>query len=59
MGWTGLDQDVEWFPTATIGDRVTNLGDQRGCTGIVLATADTAAKALHRVLTSGIRAVMS
>lgn len=57
-GWSGLDRlgtlpgDVAWFPTARPGDRVEHLGDQRGCTGIVLAEGPTAELALHRALTA-------
>ncbi|MEU5342765.1 ATP-grasp domain-containing protein [Streptomyces sp. NPDC020766] len=57
-GWTGLDTlsafpgSPEWYPTAAPGRRVEHLGDQRGCTGIVLAEAATAELALHRALSA-------
>lgn len=57
-GWTGLDTlsafpgSPEWYPTAVPGRRVEHLGDQRGCTGIVLAEAATAELALHRALSA-------
>ncbi|QKV90886.1 ATP-grasp domain-containing protein [Streptomyces sp. NA02950] len=57
-GWTGLERLAdfpgapEWYPTATPGDRVEHLTDQRGCTGIVLAEAATAELALHRALSA-------
>lgn len=62
-GWSGLDRLAalpgrpEWFPTANPGDRFEHLGDQRGCTGIVLTEGPTAELALHRALTAagGIR----
>ncbi|MGY0055209.1 ATP-grasp domain-containing protein [Streptomyces sp. LZ34] len=55
-GWTGLDSlanfpgNPEWYPTAAPGDHIRHLTDQRGCTGIVLAEADTAELAQHRAL---------
>ncbi|MFI1680572.1 ATP-grasp domain-containing protein [Streptomyces sp. NPDC020607] len=57
-GWTGLDGlsafpgAPEWYPTAVPGRRVEHLSDQRGCTGIVLAEAETAELALHRALSA-------
>ncbi|MEV7192139.1 ATP-grasp domain-containing protein [Streptomyces sp. NPDC093510] len=57
-GWTGLDGlsnfpgAPEWYPTAVPGRPVEHLSDQRGCTGIVLAEADTAELALHRALSA-------
>ncbi|QES45415.1 argininosuccinate lyase [Streptomyces venezuelae] len=57
-GWTGLDGlaafpgSPEWYPTAVPGRRVEHLSDQRGCTGIVLAEAETAELALHRALSA-------
>ncbi|MFH8572579.1 ATP-grasp domain-containing protein [Streptomyces sp. NPDC017993] len=57
-GWTGLDGlpafpgSPEWYPTAAPGQRVEHLGDQRSCTGIVLAEAATAELALHRALSA-------
>jgi hypothetical protein len=50
-GWSGPDR-LEWFPTANPGDRFEHLGDQRGCTGIVLTEGPTAELALHRALTA-------
>ncbi|MGV9311295.1 ATP-grasp domain-containing protein [Streptomyces sp. NPDC003691] len=53
-GWQGLDGlaafpgKVEWYPVRAPGDTVTDLGDQRGCTGMVLAEAATAELAQHR-----------
>lgn len=55
-GWTGLDRlrdfpgDPEWYPTASPGDRLHHLDDQRACTGIVLAEGPTAETALQRAL---------
>jgi hypothetical protein len=65
-GWSGLDRldalpgRPEWFPTSNPGDRFEHLGDQRGCTGIVLSEGPTAELALHRALTAagGIRPVL-
>ncbi|MEW2391681.1 ATP-grasp domain-containing protein [Streptomyces venezuelae] len=57
-GWTGLDGlsafpgSPEWYPTAVPGRCVEHLSDQRGCTGIVLAEAETAELALHRALSA-------
>lgn len=53
-GWSGLERlpelpgAPEWYPTATIGDTLEYLDDQRGCTGILLAEGPTAELALHR-----------
>ncbi|WP_367127367.1 argininosuccinate lyase [Saccharothrix sp. HUAS TT1] len=53
-GWTGLDRlpglpgSPEWYPTASPGDVLEHLDDQRSCTGIVLAEGPTAELALHR-----------
>ncbi|XVS61999.1 ATP-grasp domain-containing protein [Actinosynnema sp. CA-299493] len=53
-GWTGLDRlpdlpgSPEWYPTASPGDLLEHLTDQRSCTGIVLAEGPTAELALHR-----------
>ncbi|MEU9954541.1 ATP-grasp domain-containing protein [Streptomyces sp. NPDC050982] len=66
-GWTGLDAlsafpgSPEWYPTSAPGRRVEHLGDQRGCTGIVLAGAATAELALHRALSAAgsVRAVVA
>lgn len=55
-GWSGLDRlpglpgAPEWYPTASVGDEVRYLSDQRSCTGIVLAEGPTAELALHRAL---------
>ncbi|MGB3437626.1 MAG: ATP-grasp domain-containing protein [Actinophytocola sp.] len=55
-GWSGLDRlpglpgSPEWYPTATIGDGLHHLTDQRSCTGILLAEGPTAEIALHRAL---------
>lgn len=55
-GWTGLDRLTdfpgapEWYPTASPGDLIQHLDDQRGCTGILLAEGPTAEIALHRAL---------
>ncbi|WP_329384493.1 ATP-grasp domain-containing protein [Streptomyces sp. NBC_01716] len=53
-GWAGLDGlnafpgEVSWFPVLAPGDAVRHVGDQRGCTGMVLAEAATAELAQHR-----------
>ncbi|MBB5957334.1 biotin carboxylase [Saccharothrix tamanrassetensis] len=53
-GWTGLDRlpdlpgNPEWYPTASPGDVLEHLADQRSGTGIVLAEGPTAELALHR-----------
>ncbi|WP_405614812.1 ATP-grasp domain-containing protein [Streptomyces sp. NBC_01508] len=53
-GWAGLDGlnafpgDVSWYPVRAPGDAVPHVGDQRGCTGMVLAEAATAELAQHR-----------
>ncbi|TDD39567.1 ATP-grasp domain-containing protein [Saccharopolyspora elongata] len=49
---TGFPGSPEWYPTMTIGNRIESLGDQRACTGIVLAEAATAELALHRALSA-------
>ncbi|MFD7511636.1 ATP-grasp domain-containing protein [Streptomyces sp. NPDC059853] len=55
-GWRGLDGLAafpgapRWYPTLAPGDRITALGDQRACTGILLAEGPTAELALHRAL---------
>jgi len=55
-GWTGLERladlpgNPEWYPTASPGDVLEHLADQRSCTGIVLAEGPTAELALHRAL---------
>ncbi|MEV0057594.1 ATP-grasp domain-containing protein [Saccharopolyspora shandongensis] len=48
----GFPGGPEWYPTMTIGNRIESLGDQRACTGIVLAEAATAELALHRALSA-------
>ncbi|MGW7270737.1 ATP-grasp domain-containing protein [Streptomyces sp. NPDC054864] len=66
-GWTGVDGlsafpgSPEWYPTAAPGDRLEHVGDQRGCTGIVLAEGATAELALHRALSAAgsIRALVA
>ncbi|MFC6091706.1 argininosuccinate lyase [Saccharothrix lopnurensis] len=53
-GWSGLGRlaglpgHPEWYPTASPGDVLEHLADQRSCTGIVLAEGPTAELALHR-----------
>ncbi|MFG2175361.1 ATP-grasp domain-containing protein [Streptomyces niveus] len=53
-GWAGLEGlnafpgDVSWYPVRAPGDAVDHVGDQRGCTGMVLAQAPTAELAQHR-----------
>ncbi|MFC8074026.1 ATP-grasp domain-containing protein [Streptomyces sp. NPDC057307] len=53
-GWAGLDGlnafpgEVSWYPVRAPGDAVPHVGDQRGCTGMVLAQAATAELAQHR-----------
>ncbi|MFD3485473.1 ATP-grasp domain-containing protein [Streptomyces sp. NPDC058665] len=53
-GWVGLDGlnafpgKVSWYPVRAPGDAVQHVGDQRGCTGMVLAEAATAELAQHR-----------
>lgn len=53
-GWRGLEHlaafpgNAEWFPVRAPGDVVRDIGDQRGCTGMVLAEAETAELAQHR-----------
>ncbi|WP_052848875.1 ATP-grasp domain-containing protein [Streptomyces avicenniae] len=59
-GWHGLDGlgafpgAVGWYPTRAPGDAVVHVGDQRGCTGIVLAEAETAELALHRAWSAAV-----
>jgi hypothetical protein len=54
--WTGLDRLAdfpgapEWYPTASPGDHIHHIDDQRGCTGILLTEGPTAETALHRAL---------
>ncbi|MEV8334741.1 ATP-grasp domain-containing protein [Streptomyces niveus] len=53
-GWAGLEGlntfpgEVSWYPVRATGDAVHHVGDQRGCTGMVLAQAPTAELAQHR-----------
>ncbi|MGW8452663.1 ATP-grasp domain-containing protein [Streptomyces niveus] len=53
-GWAGLEGlnafpgEVSWYPVRAPGDAVQHVGDQRGCTGMVLAQAPTAELAQHR-----------
>lgn len=66
-GWSGLDRlaaypgSPEWYPTAAVGDVVRHLDDQRGCTGILLASGPTAELALHRAMAAagGVTAVVA
>ncbi|MER6911354.1 ATP-grasp domain-containing protein [Streptomyces sp. NPDC000594] len=54
LGWSGLEGldaypgGVEWYPVRAPGDALPDIGDQRGCTGMVLAEAATAELAQHR-----------
>ncbi|MGC4971694.1 ATP-grasp domain-containing protein [Streptomyces sp. DT199] len=60
-GWHGLDElaafpgGVRWYPTRAPGDVLPQVGDQRGCTGIVLAEAATAELAQHRAWSAATR----
>ncbi|MFI9627428.1 ATP-grasp domain-containing protein [Streptomyces sp. NPDC052042] len=60
-GWHGLDElaafpgEVRWYPTRAPGDVLPQVGDQRGCTGIVLAEAATAELAQHRAWSAATR----
>lgn len=53
-GWAGLEGlntfpgEVGWYPVRAPGDAVHHVGDQRGCTGMVLAQGPTAELAQHR-----------
>ncbi len=55
-GWSELDRlpglpgSPEWYPTASLGDDLRHLSDQRSCTGILLTEGPTAELALHRAL---------
>ncbi|MCP3802178.1 ATP-grasp domain-containing protein [Allokutzneria sp. A3M-2-11 16] len=40
----------QWLPTKRPGVRIEHLGDHRGCVGMVLAEAETAELAVHRVV---------
>ncbi|MFB7496164.1 ATP-grasp domain-containing protein [Streptomyces sp. NPDC056161] len=61
--WHGLAElaafpgDVRWYPTRAAGDALPYVGDQRGCTGIVLAEAATAELAQHRAWSAATRVV--
>ncbi|WP_081238526.1 ATP-grasp domain-containing protein [Streptomyces viridosporus] len=60
-GWHGLEElaafpgEVRWYPTRAPGDVLPPVGDQRGCTGIVLAEAATAELAQHRAWSAAVR----
>lgn len=60
-GWLGLDElaafpgPVEWYPVREPGETVAHVGDQRGCTGMVLAGAPTAELAQHRAWSAAVR----
>ncbi|MER6093976.1 ATP-grasp domain-containing protein [Streptomyces bluensis] len=60
-GWHGLEElaafpgEVRWYPTRAPGDVLPQVGDQRGCTGIVLAEAATAELAQHRAWSAATR----
>lgn len=60
-GWHGLDEltsfpgNVRWYPTRAPGDPLPHVGDQRGCTGIVLAEGPTAELAQHRAWSAATR----
>jgi biotin carboxylase len=60
-GWHGLDEltafpgNVRWYPTRGPGDTMPQVGDQRGCTGLVLAEAPTAELAQHRAWSAATR----
>ncbi|MFJ8251986.1 ATP-grasp domain-containing protein [Streptomyces sp. NPDC094466] len=60
-GWHGLDElgafpgEVEWFPVREPGESVLHVGDQRGCTGMVLAKGRTAELAQHRAWSAAVR----
>ncbi|MFT9669731.1 ATP-grasp domain-containing protein [Streptomyces rhizosphaericola] len=60
-GWHGLGElaafpgSVEWFPVREPGEHLPNVGDQRGCTGMVLAQAPTAELAQHRAWSAAVR----
>ncbi|MFJ6572303.1 ATP-grasp domain-containing protein [Streptomyces sp. NPDC091292] len=66
LEWSGLEGlaafpgAVEWYPVRAPGDTVPDIGDQRGCTGMVLAEAPTAELAQHRAWSAAttVRAVM-
>ncbi|MEW1630724.1 ATP-grasp domain-containing protein [Streptomyces sp. NPDC089173] len=60
-GWHGLGElaafpgSVEWFPVREPGEHLPHVGDQRGCTGMVLAEAATAELAQHRAWSAAVR----
>ncbi|MEU0378689.1 ATP-grasp domain-containing protein [Streptomyces cyaneofuscatus] len=60
-GWHGLDElaafpgSVEWYPVREPGETLAHVGDQRGCTGMVLAEAATAELAQHRAWSAAVR----
>ncbi|MFJ5265239.1 ATP-grasp domain-containing protein [Streptomyces sp. NPDC088387] len=60
-GWHGIEElaafpgNVRWYPTRAPGDSLPPVGDQRGCTGIVLAEAGTAELAQHRAWSAATR----
>ncbi|MFJ4971667.1 ATP-grasp domain-containing protein [Streptomyces sp. NPDC088755] len=60
-GWHGLDElaafpgSVEWYPVRVPGESLAQVGDQRGCTGMVLARAATAELAQHRAWSAAVR----
>jgi len=60
-GWHGLGElaafpgSVEWYPVRESGETLAHVGDQRGCTGMVLAEAATAELAQHRAWSAAVR----
>ncbi|MEW2069239.1 ATP-grasp domain-containing protein [Streptomyces sp. NPDC007346] len=60
-GWHGLGElasfpgSVEWYPVREPGETLAHVGDQRGCTGMVLAEAATAELAQHRAWSAAVR----
>lgn len=60
-GWHGLGElaafpgSVEWYPVREPGETLAHVGDQRGCTGMVLAEAPTAELAQHRAWSAAVR----
>lgn len=60
-GWHGLGElaafpgSVEWYPVREPGEALAHVGDQRGCTGMVLAEAPTAELAQHRAWSAAVR----
>ncbi|WP_326676134.1 ATP-grasp domain-containing protein [Streptomyces sp. NBC_01237] len=60
-GWQGLGElaafpgSVCWYPTREPGESLAHVGDQRGCTGIVLAEGATAELAQHRAWSAATR----